>query len=548
MKKLLSVLSVLCHLSLICLLPAPQVIAQAGGAETAAPPQVSGIRFAVRRQLGEIPPRPLPLAAHWNLGEEREGYTPGYQLNLIRQGRHLLPTVLMPNFYADPEDRRWIEYYQEAIQTAARWRLPIALVSTQWEAPLSSLDEFLLLPSEQNPNVIQTDGRVRREVSPFGAVEPWRQIGRRWGGSRMMQRLQELYPDPPLILLISNNEHARLDWTKAEEDQRYIDQYGRGRDGNFKRRLVGEAWIERYRTLQRGITEGLVLKSWRDRAQYVAYDAFGPAHFARWPGWIEHSLFTTERSSPWPLAWDGTSSSFYLFNWSAINDFTVFSPQIESMNWRFMLEEAYRINPNFWFELSTWDGHEPNQANDKRKYYVSIGQEFTPERYRGMIQFGMWLLRPRVVREFRGYRETVAATREWFEAVLESVDRVHLDPVLRQFWQSGRIVPNRSRLHPYQTSLPEDLQRVDRWFLLETSLDPQGKWSLGTQLPVFALALVRGQAPSREWLIYANAPTGLRRNVRITVPEYGEVQIDATVGGSFYVVSEKTRQVSRVGS
>jgi hypothetical protein len=102
-----------------------------------------------------------------------------------------------------------------------------------------------------------------------------------------------------------------------------------------------------------------------------------------------------------------------------------------------------------------------------------------------MIQFGMWLMRPRVVREFRGYRETVAETSEWFDAVLDAVDRVHLDPVLRQFWQTGRIVPNRSRLHPYQTSVPDEVKRVDRWFLLDTSVDPEGSWSLGTQLPVY---------------------------------------------------------------
>lgn len=543
MKRFLSVLAVLSYLSLLQI---SQVAAQVVGSAASIPPQVGAIRLAARKQLGEIPPRPLPLAAHWNLGEERDGYTPSYQLNLIRNGHYLMPSFLMPNFYADPADKRWIEYYEEAILTAARWRLPIALIGTQWEAPLSTLDEYLQLPADQNPNVIQTDGRVRREVSPFGAIDPWRQIGRRWGSSRMMQRLQELYPEPPLVLLISNNEHARLDWTKVEEDQRYLRQYGTGRDGNFKRRLVGDAWIERYRTLQRGISEGLILKSWRDQVQYVAYDAFGPAHFARWPGWIEHSLFTTERTSPWAQAWDGTSSSFYLFNWSAINDFTVFSPQIESMNWRFMLEEAYRFKANFWFELSTWDGHEPTQSNDKRSFYRSISQEFTPERYRGMIQFGMWLMRPRVVREFRGYRETVAETSEWFDAVLDAVDRVHLDPVLRQFWQTGRIVPNRSRLHPYQTSVPDEVKRVDRWFLLDTSVDPEGSWSLGTQLPVYALALVRGQSPSREWLVYAHAPTGLRRNIRLTVPDYGEVNIDATVGGSFYLINERTRQITRV--
>lgn len=516
------------------------------GTDAPQPRAVAGIRVAARRQMGSIAPRPLPLAAHWNLGEEKDGYHPRYQLELIREGHHILPWFLMPNVYAHPEDPRWLEYYREAIRQAAEWRLPIALVSTQWESVLSNRDEYLQLPPDRNPNVVQTDGRIRREVSPFGPVDPWREVGQSWGSSRMMQKLQEWYPDPPLILMVSNNEHARLEWTKVEEDRRYLEQYGRGRDAGFKRRLVGDAWVERYRALQEGLTSGLSVKSWREKVLYVGYDAFGPPHFGRWPGWLDYSLYSPERSSPWPLAWDGTSSSFYLFNWSGITDFTIYSPQIETMNWVFMLEEAFRVNPGFWFELSTWDGHEPTLANDKRKFYRSIGQEFTPERYGGMIQYGMWLTRPRVVREFRGYRDTVAATREWFQPVMEAVDRVHLQPVLRQFWQYGRLVPNRARPHPYQSIIPEEYQRVDRWFQLETSLDPTGQWSLGTPLPVMALALVRGQAPNREWLVYAHAPTGLRREVRITVPDYGQIRVDASTGGEFHLISERNRRVTRI--
>jgi hypothetical protein len=511
------------------------------------PVAVARIRVAGRRQMGSIAPRPLPLAAHWNLGEEKDGYNPAYQIRLIEEGHHILPWFLMPNVYADPTDPRWLTYYQEAIQQAAKWRLPIALVSTQWESLLSNRPEYLQLPPDRNPNVVQVDGKVRREVSPFGPVGPWREVGRSWGNGRMMQKLQEWYPDPPLVLLISNNEHARLDWTKVEDDRRYLEGYGKGRDANFKRKLVGDAWIERYRALQQGLSDGLVSKTWRDRALYVAYDAFGPVHFARWPGWTDYSLYSPNRSSPWPLGWDGTSSSFYLFNWSGITDFTVYSPQVESMNWTFMLDEAFRTNPNFWFELSTWDGYEPTLPNDKRKFYLSISQEFTPARYGGMIKFGMWLMRPRVVREFRGYRDTVATTREWFEPILNAVDRIHLEPVLRQFWQYGKLVPNRSRQHPYQSIVPEEYRNIDRWFLLDTSLDPAGGWSLGTQLPVFSLALVRGNAPRREWLVYANAPAGVRRDVRITVPDFGPIRLDVPVAGTYRLISESSGKVTEVG-
>jgi len=37
------------------------------------------------------------------------------------------------------------------------------------------------------------------------------------------------------------------------------------------------------------------------------------------------------------------------------------------------------------------------------------------------VQFGMWLLRPRLVREYRGYMQTRADFGEYFDAILEAV-------------------------------------------------------------------------------------------------------------------------------
>ncbi len=486
--------------------------------------------------------RPLPYAAHWNLGEEKDGFSPGYQMKLIDQGHHLLPWFLMPNVYAHPEDPRWLGYYEAAIKRAAQLKLPISLVSTQWEIPLSTTDEYLNLPADQNPNVVTGDGRVRREVSPFGPVKLWQEVGMKWGSSRMMKKLQEWYPNPPMILLVSNNEQQKLPWTKAEDDFRFARLYGRGRNDEFKRKVVGDGWIERYRALQKGIREGLSSKAWKDKAIFIGYDAFGPAHFARWPGWLEYSLYTSGRIDPWPLAWDGGSPSFYVFNWSAITDYTVYSPQIEAMNWVFMQNEALKLNPRFWFEISTWDGHEPGES-DKRQAYARAGQGFSPERYGGMVQFGMWLLRPRVVREFRGYRDTLAQMEPYFRPIVAAVDRVHGNPTLSEFWRRGELVANRAQQHPYQAIVPREFQGYDRWFLLDTSLDPQRPWELGTPLPVFSLALVKGSAPNRQWLLYAHAPAGARQNVRIVIPGYRAVTVNVAVSGSFYLVDERNQRI-----
>jgi hypothetical protein len=496
------------------------------------------VRTEASAQFAGMNDRSLPYVAHWNLGEVKGGFSPEYQMKLVDQGEYLLPWFLMPNEFADPEDPHWQEYYEAAIKRAAQLNLPISLISTQWEIILSTTDEYLNLPPDQNPNVVTADGQVRREVSPFGPVNVWKEAGMKWGSSRMMKKLQEWYPNPPMVLFVSNNEHVKLEWMKAEEDCRFARLFGRGRDDDFKRKVVGDGWIERYRALQQGIREGLASDEWREKAVFIGYDAFGPSHFARWAGWMEHSLYSSGRVAPWPYAWDGASTPFYVFNWSSITDYTVFSPQIEAMNWVFMLEETRRFNSKFWFEISTWDGHEQGDI-DKHKAYERAGQEFTPDRYAGMVQFGMWLLRPRVVREFRGYRDTVAQSEAYFLPITDAVYRVHKNSTLNEFWRRGELVPNRMQSHPYQTLVPAEYQNVDRWFLLETSLDPPRPWELGTQLPVFALALVKGKAPQRQWLVYAHSPLGDRQGVQVSIPGYRSVTMNVTVAGTYYLVDEK---------
>lgn len=68
-----------------------------------------------------------------------------------------------------------------------------------------------------------------------------------------------------------------------------------------------------------------------------------------------------------------------------------------------------------------------------------------------------------------------------------------------------------------------------------------------TTIPVFSLARVLGAKPAREWLVYAHSPLQHRRDVTITVPDYGTVTVDVSVGGSIYHVKEAERSVTQVG-
>jgi hypothetical protein len=514
--------------------------------------------------------RPLPLAAHWNAsGARREGFTPDYQLQLIRAGHHLLPWLDWPptdhslEIIFKPGDPRRQQYidanvklYEPVVRELARLRLPLSFLATQWESDLTYDDAFLKLPAGKNPNVVGPDGKAQQRVCPFGPIEPWREVGRRWTDNAFMKRIQTWYPDPPLVLLISNNEHAKLPWTEVEQSQRYLDKYGRGRPDDFKRRVVGDGWIERYRALLESMRGGLASEHWKKNVKFVGYEAFPPAHFGRWPGWKDYWLGCSGRLDPQVLCWDGASPSYYLHNWMALTDYTLWSPQVETMNWSFMLDDVYRARPEFWFELSTWDGDQPGQGNDKRRFYARQGQLFTPERYEGFVQYGMWLTRPRAVRDFRGWLETIEYAGPYFQAIVRAVDRVYENQLLRRFWREGTLVANPRGRHPFQSDIPPEYKNAARWFLLDTGLTPRELRSEEfdnarppahqTEIPVFALALVAGSAPNREWLVYANAPREARVGVEITLPGYGAITVDAPQSGSFYQVKENGKQVQAV--
>ena len=82
-----------------------------------------------------------------------------------------------------------------------------------------------------------------------------------------MRRAQEIYPDPPLVLWVSNNEPPDLRWSKhgplEELSKRYLEKFGRDRSDEFKRKVVAEGWIERYKVMFQAMREALANKTWK---------------------------------------------------------------------------------------------------------------------------------------------------------------------------------------------------------------------------------------------------------------------------------------------
>ena len=503
--------------------------------------------------------RPLPLVSHWNMGSQGRGWTPQYQMQLLDHGHYILPWMGWPRWYREDDERsieRFNDYYAGLLGYCRAMKLPISFRGTQWEAMLVKKD-YRELPPEKCPAVISPEGKAIRKLSPFGPVAPWRDPAREYVDTPAMRRVQELYPDPPLVLFVSNNEAPDLRWHQVEElSKRYLDKYGKGKPDVFKREVVTRGWMERYPVMFKAMREALVNDTWKKNVRFVGYGAFGPSHFGRWAEWMDYSLITDEWTSPNWHIWDGGSPSYYTHNWCPNRDHWVWSTQVQSMNWIFQLDEAWDVNPDFWWEISLWDGnggwtpemgYKPDLLKkSKACQYMKDGQTYTPERFLGWAQYGLWLLRPRAVREFRASTVPLEPWRPFFEQLLRAVDRVHANETLEEFWRHGRLVPNTAHEHPYQEDVPEKYKDVNRWFLLDTNLDAPRPWEQTTNIPVFSLALVRGDEGSREWLVYAHSPLEDRRNVEITLPDYGPITLDVPRAGTFCVVEEQGKKVRRV--
>ncbi len=413
--------------------------------------------------------------------------------------------------------------------------LPISFVGTQWDVLVA---ESIAGTPAWNRRSDPSSTPRPPPLSPTSPLEQWYAAGRRWGSSPQLRRLEQVYPEPPVVVFVSNNEQPKVDWTTVRDARLPLPGLKPGATDDDVRRAVADAWVVRYRELLRGFRDGLPSDHWRQHSRFIGYEAYGQPALGRWGGWAEYSLHSRGRIEPWSAAWDGASVPYYTGNWDASSDFRVWSPQVEAMNFVPMLEETRRLFPDFWFEMSTWDGRSDELDEDKDDFYRSLGQEWTVQRYAGMVQFGMWLLRPRVVREFRdtlSFRQTYDAD---FQAVLDAVDRVYRNPVLKKFWQTGQLVPNRRAPHPYQSSIPAQWQGRARWFMLDSDANPARPWALETPLDVFALALEIGERPRREWLVYAHSPRSPSTETVVTVVDGIALKVLATRRGCFSKVAE----------
>lgn len=493
--------------------------------------------------------RPLPLVAHWH----RRSLPLSFQIELIRKGHFILPWQAFDVF--GEGKKRDLDYAAE-LKQLRDWGLPLALISGgQWEAPFYHDKDYLDAPAEETGvGVSAATGKKIKAVSPLSPIAPWSKLGRQWTANDLVRQLVELYPDIPLVLFVSNNEAHRMRWHQLDKDKYYVDKFGLDKDDEFKRQVLGDGYIARYRALIQGMRDGLPGDTWKKNSRFIAYNALGPDHFGRpmgeYPGWFQYATTTKDRIAWEPFAWEGAVPESYDNHWEPEKlNWRVWSCQVEMMNGVLLREEAFKANPNFWHEVIFWNGDLTDKTKDKvskLKRYEELGVAYTPEVYAGWVKHNLWMLTPRVAREWRGSADDKDRWWTYFEEIIKAVDQIHHEPVLARFWREGELVANRSRPHPFNDQVPEKWRNVDRWFNLDTSLDPVGAWDLKTELPVMAVARVIGGKGKREWLVYVHATRKPAQNVELTIPDYDKVKVNTTLGGSYYWIQEADKSIAPV--
>ncbi len=472
---------------------------------------------------GSIFGRPLPLFSHWQNGEFSGGdvYNPELQLELIKQGKHILP-----NFPSDHFDH--VEYTFDILGTYSDLNMPVTFVSSQWEKIFSET-EFMALPLDKNPNVVTKGFEILRQSSPFGPTDNWYEVGKRVIERDFFVEAQEVYPSPSRVILLSNNERPRFRWDRAHDSYRYRQLHGLNKYPEQKREIFGDAWISLYGAMIDGIKQNTKSPGWASQSTVTGYGDFRTPALGRWHGWHVYDLHIDGRKTPWPKVWDGSSVSYYTHDWNPSTDYKLWSPQIQAMNWIPALEEALEDDPEYWFEMSVWDGHQYKDGSGKREYYASQGQTYGPERYAGYAKYGMWLLRPRVVREYRNWNDPLSGFVDYTHALIDTVDEIHGNEALEKFWRYGELLVNPNGQHPYRTNITPEIDAENRWFLLDVDVNPVITGTLGQEIPVFALALKH----DGKYLVYAYSPLRDYSDITITVPGLGDVTASSSVEGTY---------------
>lgn len=390
---------------------------------------------------------PLLLIGSWITGSNRKaaGQDLAAQLERIRAGAPILPTIQL----ALPGESD--SYTAGDLAMLAEMGLPFAVKVNNAVGHLTYAEAY--------PDA------------------PWVAAGEAIG--KTLAALAAIYPDPPRVLLLDNNEGWQADYA--------------ARNPGKKLPLV------------HGAVNSQLPEAWRVAIRHVGYNT-GPAHHELGRGWWNDEMGIFPEIE---LDWDGGSPpSGYIHNWRAKeNDTTICGPQSFSIN---VAYGKRLVSPRYWQEVSIWHGQQEG--------ITKTG--LTPERYRGYATFCVFVARPRVLREFLSSATPFAQYEAFTRQLYALAEEINASPIIRRFWLDGEhvISPEPSALSRDRKDLPEEHYRN---LALPVPSHPASRTLTTGPVPVWAAALQHGG----EFLVYAHAPLGPLEGVVVTVPGWGDVEL-----------------------
>ena len=513
--------------------------------------------------------RPLPLTGSW-MAEKM--YGPDRFVEMIENGNHVLITFLDPSFVAarrelqnneDFKAGRIDEYYRGPLEYARKHKLPIAIRGWNWSQSVKKYQTLQEragkeIPLDQQARMI-IDGKPGRRLDPFGPVDAWRDWGTFWFGNEMMRQIQEIYPDPPMVIFLNNNEGPKVRNPNQIPDgyERLVAEFGEGVDSDLeKARAIRKGYQKRYAVLFASAREAMTKPAWKDNVKFVAYNnLWGTGYIGHgdrprqgiWfepdEGWLEWRMY------------DGGMPELYDNDWQpGKSDHTPNGPQVEAMSYYSVQDRIFGRDPDFYWASIVWEGARVGnvwrgrRSTSKPYHYITRGQRWDFKRYEGWMQFCLWAARPRCFREFRWPpSDDHAYDAGTWAALVRTVDRPWANQTLREFWRFGEPVHNADQKHPFPLGedQPQWLKELDRWYLLSCDANPAREtWDHHTPLRVFALAMELGEKPDRRWMLYAHAPLGAVAQPTVEVPGFGEVKLPSVPkSGSFFHVREADKSV-----
>ena len=513
--------------------------------------------------------RPLPVAMHM-LDDD-----PQYVAGLVKAGHHVMPMLDNPVFRVHHDtiltpknaarlDELWEKDWKPRLEEARKLKLPIMFFGGNWAVDLVDYEARRIkfgkeeIPKEKRAAVSIVGDRIYNKIAdPLGPTEAWKEYGRFWTGNVIMKRMQEVYPDPPLVLFGDNAETGELhDLNMFMKSERFQAKHGQGpHTPAFAAKILQDGYRERYTAMFAEVRNALVSPAWKKNIRFLAYNTF----------W-EHSAigsngpragFDYDPQEGWRRwqSYEGSIPELYDNDWQpGKRDNVPFSMQVESGNYYAMQERVFDERPDFWWTSFVWDGavvsevFRGTRGTSKPFWYVSRGERWSFPRYEGWLQFSLWATRPRLSIEFRAKEPKDAIRKGIWQSLVTIVDRPWNHPVLGEFWRHGELVPNTAE-RPWFDELPDDvpdwMKKLNRWYILTTDANPaRESWDQETTLNVFAQALVLGDAPNRRWLVNAHAPNGNVMNAGVSIPGYGNIRLPSvSLSGSFFEISESDRTV-----